>query len=113
MKTLLLAFLVLALSLSTVAFAQNNSGSSSDQGQQQAQTSSNQSSQTSAGNQQMSGTVSKNGKKFTNSADNKTYTVGNPNALTGHEGQPVGLIVHVDPDNNVIHIIQVEAVPQQ
>ena len=113
MKTLLLAFLVLALSLSTVAFAQNNSGSSSDQGQQQAQTSNSQSSQTSAGNQHMSGTVSKNGKKFTNSADNKTYTVSNPDALTGHEGQPVGLIVHVDPDNNVIHIIQVEAVPQQ
>lgn len=113
MKTSLLAFLVLALSLSTVAFAQNSSGSSSDQGQQQAQTSSNQSSQTSAGNQQMSGTVSKNGKNFTNRADNKTYTVSNPDALTGHEGQPVGLIVHVDPDNNVIHIIQVEAVPQQ
>lgn len=113
MKTLLLAFLVLALSLSTVAFAQNNSGSSSDQGQQQAQTSNSQSSQTSAGNQHMSGTVSKNGKQFTNRADNTTYTVNNPDALTGHEGQPVGLIVHVDPDNNAIHIIQVEAMPQQ
>jgi len=113
MKTLQLAFLVLALSLSTVAFAQNNSGSRSDQGQQQAQTSNSQSSQTSAGNQQMSGTVSKNGKNFTNSADNKTYSVSNSDALTGHEGQPVGLIVHVDPDNNVIHIIQVEAMPQQ
>ena len=112
MKILLLALLVLTLSLSTVAFAQNNSGSSSDQGQQ-AQTSNSQSRQTSAGNQQMSGTVSKNGKNFTNSADNKTYTVSNPDALSGHEGQPVGLIVHVDPDNNVIHIIQVEAVPQQ
>jgi hypothetical protein len=60
----------------------------------------------------MSGTVSKSGKSFTDTSDNKTYSVSNPDALSGHEGQPVGVIVHVDPDNNVVHIIQVEAQPQ-
>jgi hypothetical protein len=56
--------------------------------------------------------VSKSGKSFTDTSDNKTYSVSNPDALSGHEGQPVGVIVHVDPDNNVVHIIQVEAQPQ-
>jgi opacity protein-like surface antigen len=109
MKNLLLAVLAVALSLSIVAFAQSNSNPSSNQqqGQQGAQNS-----QTSAGNQHMSGTVSKNGTTFTDRSDNKTYNVSNPDALAGHEGQPVALLVHVDPDDNVIHIIQVEAMPQ-
>jgi type II secretory pathway pseudopilin PulG len=106
-KTLLLAaFLVLSLVLSTAAFAQDNSNSGNNQAQQNSQTSQ------SSGGQHMSGKVSKNGKTFTDSSSNKSYNVSNPDALAGHEGQPVGLIVHVDPDNNVIHIIQVEAPPQ-
>lgn len=110
MKKLLSAIALLAFALATIAFAQSNGNQSNSQpqqgmSQQNAQT-------TSAGNQHMSGTVSKNGKSFTNSSDDKTYSVSNPDALSGHEGQPVGVIVHVDPDNNVIHIIQLEAQPQ-
>jgi Ni/Co efflux regulator RcnB len=113
MKKLLSAIVVLVFALATVAFAQSNGSQSNSQPQKGQQGMSQQNAQTtSAGNQQMSGTVSKNGKSFTDSSNNKTYSVGNPNALSGHEGQPVGLIVHVDPDNNVIHIIQVEALPQ-
>ncbi len=56
----------------------------------------------------MSGTVSKDAKSFSNDKDNKTYSVDNPDALQGHEGQHVAIVVHVDPDNNVIHIIQLE-----
>jgi Ni/Co efflux regulator RcnB len=113
MKKLLLTIAVLAFAVATVAFAQSNGSQSNSQPQQGQQGMSQRNAQTtSAGNQHMSGTVSKNGKSFTDNSDNKTYGVSNPNALSGHEGQPVGLIVHVDPDNNVIHIIQVEAQPQ-
>jgi hypothetical protein len=55
----------------------------------------------------MSGTVSKDGKSFTNDADNKKYKVSNPDALQGHEGQQVSLILAIDPDTNTVHIIQV------
>lgn len=110
MKKLLLAVVVLVFSLAAVACAQSKGSQSNSQPQQGA---SQQNAQTtSAGNQHMSGTVSKNGKSFTDSSDNKTYSVSNPDAVSGHEGQPVALIVHVDPDSNVIHIIQVEAQPQ-
>ncbi len=110
MKKILSAMVVLLFGLATVACAQSKGSQSNSQPQQGA---SQQNAQTtSAGNQHMSGTVSKNGKSFTDKSDNKTYGVSNPDALSGHEGQPVGLIVHVDPDNNVIHIIQVEALPQ-
>lgn len=113
MKKLLSTIAVLAFAVATVAFAQSNGSQSNSQPQQGQQGMSQRNAQTtSAGNQHMSGTVSKNGKSFTDNSDNKTYGVSNPDALSGHEGQPVGLIVHVDPDNNVIHIIQVEAQPQ-
>ena len=110
MKKLLSAIVVLVFALATVAFAQSNGSQSNNQPQQG--TSQQNAHTTSAGNQHMSGTVSKNGKSFTDNSNNKTYSVSNPDALSGHEGQPVGLIVHVDPDNNVIHIIQVQALPQ-
>ncbi len=107
MKKLLSAVVVLLFALATVALAQSNGSQSNSQAQQG--TSQQNAHATSAGTQHMSGTVSKNGKSFTDSSNNQTYRVNNPDALSGHEGQPVGLIVHVDPDNNVIHIIQVEA----
>jgi hypothetical protein len=77
------------------------------QGQQQGQTS-----QDTNGGQHMSGTVSADGKTFTNASDNKTYTVNNPDAVTAFDGQPAGVIVQLDPDDNVIHVIHIEA-PQQ
>jgi hypothetical protein len=59
------------------------------------------------GQQKMSGTVSKDGKSFTSDSDSKKYKVDNPDALQGHEGQQVALVVSVDPTTNTVHIIQV------
>jgi biopolymer transport protein ExbD len=58
--------------------------------------------------QTMSGKVSQDGKTFTSDSGSKNYTVSNPDALKGHEGQHVALIVHVDPQDGVLHIAQVE-----
>jgi hypothetical protein len=97
-----------SLSMASVASAQNQSGSQGSQGSQNQATQS----QTSTGAQNMSGTVSHDGKSVTNDKGGQRYKVDNPDALAGKEDQHVALIVHFDPDNNVIHIIQVEA-PQQ
>jgi hypothetical protein len=43
----------------------------------------------------MQGTASKDGKPFTNNAGNKKYKVSNPDALSGHEGQQVSLILRL------------------
>jgi len=117
MKKLMICGFALALCTLLLAWGQDTSQQGSSQGSQStpsSQSSASQASTTSqgGGNQTVSGTVSKNGKSFVNDADNKTYTVGNPGLLAGHEGQHVALVVHVDPDTNVIHIMQVEMPPQ-
>ncbi len=72
----------------------------------------NQSTQTNSGStRKMSGKVSHDGKSVVNDSDNKSYSVNNPNALQNYEDQHVAMIVMVDPDENVIHIISV-APPQ-
>jgi hypothetical protein len=90
------------------------SGTQSGQASQQ----SNQSTQTNAGSAQnsgstrkMSGKVSHNGQSFVNDSDSKSYSVNNPSALQDYENQHVAMIVQVDPDDNVVHIISV-APPQ-
>jgi hypothetical protein len=77
---------------------------------QQSQTNQNQAN--TKGGQKHVGSVSANGKNFVNDKDNKKYTVDNPDALKGHEGQHVAVIVRVDPDTGDLHIVQVE-LPQQ
>jgi hypothetical protein len=106
MKKLMLGFLALTLALWVVA---GTYASAQQSGSQQNQTDQNQATSNTG---QMSGNVSSNGKTFTNDKDSKNYKVDNPDALQGHEGQHVAVIVHVDPDTGVIHIIQVEAPPQ-
>jgi hypothetical protein len=109
MKTLMAVTLTFVFSLAVMAWAQNNTQSSGSQEQQQqnAQTSQNQ------GNQNMSGKVSSDAKNFKDDQNNQNYKVDNPNSLQSYEGQHVALIVHVDPDTNTIHIMQVEPAPQQ
>jgi hypothetical protein len=111
-KKLILICLALGLSVSLIA-----QSSSQSQGSQQPSDNTSKQSQPSQDNsksdQQMSGKVSDNGKTFTSDQDNKSYTVSNPDALKGLEGQHVALIVHVDPDTGVVRIMQVEAQPQQ
>jgi hypothetical protein len=111
MKIVMLVVLCFSLSIATVAFAQDpGTSQSSSQATQSSQSQGNQN-QTSTGGQNMSGTVSHSGKSVTSDKDSKSYKVDNPETLKGKEDQHVALIVQVDPDNNVIHIIQVE--PQQ
>lgn len=62
--------------------------------------------------QEMSGKVSGDDKTFVSDKDSKSYTVDNPDALKGHEGQHVALVFHVDPDTGDIQVTQVE-MPQQ
>ncbi|MCU1306836.1 MAG: hypothetical protein JWN45_1531 [Acidobacteriaceae bacterium] len=102
-------------SAQTSPSGQSGQTDQSSQGSQSSQTS--QSDQSSMGGKhkqkKMSGKVSSDDKSITTS-DNKTYTVDNPDALKGQEGQQVALIVQLDPDTNTVHIIQVAApTPQQ
>jgi hypothetical protein len=112
MKKLLAVLAVFALSLAVMARPQSGSQPSDQSSPSQSQTKpsdqgqSNTSSATGQG-QKMTGTVSKDGKSFTSDSDSKKYKVSNPDALQGHEGQQVSLILAVDPDTNTIHIIQV------
>ncbi|MGZ4830461.1 MAG: hypothetical protein ACXV8X_02875 [Candidatus Angelobacter sp.] len=109
MKKLLAVLAVSALSLAVMARPQSGSQPSDQSSPNQSQTkpSDQGQSNTNASGQKMTGTVSKDGKSFTNDADNKKYKVSNPDALQGHEGQQVSLILAIDPDTNTVHIIQV------
>ena len=106
---LLLAMAVWLMPAMVVAQSSTHqSGTQSGQASQQ----DNQSTQTNSGpTQNMSGKVSHDGKSVVNDGDNKSYSVNNPNALQNYEDQHVAMIVMVDPDENVIHIISV-APPQ-
>lgn len=109
MKIRILAVLFASMVLAAVGTAQNQDGSQANQGSQNQASQS----QTSTGSgQNMSATVSHDGKSVKSDKDDKRYKVDNPDALAGKEDQHVALIVHVDPDSNVIHVIQVEP-PQQ
>ncbi|MFY9793443.1 MAG: hypothetical protein WA474_12745 [Candidatus Sulfotelmatobacter sp.] len=107
MKKLMVVFLAFTPALWGMASGRTPAQQSGSQQGQNYPSQSNTSS-----NQNMSGNVSSNGKTFTNDKDNKSYKVDNPATLKGHEGQHVAVIVHVDPDTGVIHVMQV-AVPDQ
>jgi predicted lipid-binding transport protein (Tim44 family) len=123
MKKLVMMLLVLGFTTALLAAAQDTSSQSqSSQSQTQPQQPSTSSSsgsqatpQSSTGTQNdkhMTGKVSSDGKTFTSDKDSKSYAVDNPDALKGHEGQPVALVVRMDPDTNTLHILTVAA-PQQ
>ena len=102
MTKLMISVLAAALSMSVIAWGQSQNDNQSRQaGQNQTQSQNTNQGQA----QHMSGTVSRDGKTVT--SNNQTYTVGNPDALQNYAGQPVALVVHVDPDSNVIHILTV------
>jgi hypothetical protein len=121
MKVLFSVIAVFVLSLAVIAQSGSSGSqspqsqpSSGSQGQPQTTDQSkppDQSSQSNTGSatgqQKMTGTVSKDGKSFTSDSDSKKYKVDNPDALQGHEGQQVALVVSVDPTTNTVHIIQV------
>jgi hypothetical protein len=127
MKTVMSVFLALALSAAVIAHsssqstpsgqsqsgsqnqgsANQNQNSSGQSNSDQNQATSTQSSSSSSGTK-MAGKVSSDGKSFTNDSDSKTYRVDNPDALSGHEGQHVAIIVRADPDTGTIHITQLQ-----
>lgn len=117
MKALKLLLAIAVWLLPAMVVAQSStqqSGTQSNQASQQASQSTqtkSSSTQNSASTQRMSGEVSHDGKSFVNDSDSKSYNVNNPNALQDYEDQHVAMIVQVDPDDNVIHIISV-APPQ-
>jgi len=56
----------------------------------------------------LQGTVSDDGKSFTNDKDQKSWTVQNPEALKGHEGHHVRVRAHVYADKDEIHVMSVK-----
>jgi len=111
MKAVMSIILVLGLSLCVAAQTQGSQGNTQQDNSQMKQNT--QGSQTSTSSaQNMSGKVSHDGKTFVSDTDNQSYKIGNPDALQGKEDQHVALVVHVDPDTNVIHIMQVAMPPQ-
>jgi len=55
----------------------------------------------------IAGKVSADAKTFVDK-DNKSWTVTDPEALKGHEGQEVTLKAHVDSAKNEIHVVSVK-----
>ena len=41
-------------------------------------------------------------------ADSKTWTITNPDAITGHEGQHVTLTAHVHEDKSDVHVVSLK-----
>jgi hypothetical protein len=83
-----------------------SSASQSQGSASQDQNSQNQATSTGNGDTRMAGKVSSDDKSFTNDSNGKTYTVSNPDALSGHEGQHIVVLVRADPDTGTIHITQ-------
>jgi anionic cell wall polymer biosynthesis LytR-Cps2A-Psr (LCP) family protein len=105
MKLFKLVFLVLAVAMlmmaSTHSIAMQNSGDQAKQDTAKTQ------------QQNVEGKVSKDGKRFVNDKDQKSWKVDNPDMTKGHENQQVAMVVVVDPDTNEIHIISVEPESQR
>ena len=56
----------------------------------------------------LSGSISADGKSFTNAADQKSWDIANPEAVKGHEGHTVNVKAHVYADKNQIHVMSVK-----
>jgi Flp pilus assembly protein TadD len=112
MKIVLSVLLAMALSTAALAQSQDQSGSQGQSGSQpqgsRSQGGQMQSGSSNSSAQNMSGTVSHSGTNFTNDKNSHKYKVDNPETLKGREDQHVALVVQVDPDNNVIHVVQIE-----
>lgn len=112
MKIVLSVLLAMALSMAVLAQSQDQSGGQGQSGSQpqgtQSQNGQMQGASSGSSAQNMSGTVSHSGTNFTNDKNSHKYKVDNPETLKGREDQHVALLVQVDPDNNVIHVVQIE-----
>ena len=112
MKTLLVLSLTLILALPVIAMAQDPASQSpSGSSASQPSASPSQSNDTmgqSAKSGAVKGTVSQDGKTLV-SDDGKSWTIANPDAVKGHEGQRVELKGSADASTNQINVISVKA----
>jgi hypothetical protein len=101
MKSLALMSFATMLLASLSAFAQY--GNQASTGPQTSATE-----QTSTKAITLSGKVGDDGKSFVSDKDNKSWTVSNPEALKGHEGQEVKIKAHEDAAKNEVHVVSVK-----
>lgn len=59
---------------------------------------------------QISGTISNTGATFVSDKNGKNWTIVNPDAVKGHEGQHVVLTANVDADKNEVNVESVKIV---
>jgi hypothetical protein len=100
MKSLALISFATVLLASLSAFAQY--GNQASTGQQTSATEQTSKAVT------LSGKVGDDGKSFVSDKDNKSWTVSNPEALKGHEGQEVKIKAHEDAAKNEVHVVSVK-----
>jgi len=67
----------------------------------------------SAPQKNIQGTISDDGKTFTTDEDKASWTIINPDAVTGHAGHHVDLSAHVYPDKHQIHVMSVSMMSGQ
>jgi hypothetical protein len=112
MKTLLVLSLTLILALPVIAMAQDPASQSpSGSSASQPSASPSQSNDTmgqSAKSGAVKGTVSQDGKTLV-SDDGKSWTIANPDAVKGHEGQRVELKGSADASTSQINVTSVKA----
>jgi hypothetical protein len=56
----------------------------------------------------VTGKLAADGKTFVSDSDSKNWTVTNPDAVKGHEGQHVVLTAHVDADTNQVSVVSLK-----
>jgi ABC-type enterochelin transport system substrate-binding protein len=101
MKKLMLVSFALALVMSLLGLAQENTKSGATKQE------TTKAEKMSAKAVTVSGTVGADGTTFVDK-DNRSWTVTNPEALKGHEGHEVTLRAHVDTAKNEVHVVSVK-----
>jgi hypothetical protein len=57
---------------------------------------------------QLAGKISNTGETFVSDKDSKSWTIVNPDAIKGHEGQHVLLTANVDADKNEVNVVSLK-----
>ncbi len=57
---------------------------------------------------QLAGTISNTGETFVSDKGRKNWTIINPDAVKGHEGQHVRLTANVDADKNEVNVVSLK-----
>jgi hypothetical protein len=57
---------------------------------------------------ELAGNISATGQTFVSDKDAKSWTIANPDAVKGHEGQHVLLTANVDADKNEVNVVSLK-----